>query len=281
MRLSTGYECPAMAVGTFQMLEAEKIVYEAIKIGYRHIDTAAIYRNEDQVGRAIKLAVQEGICSRSELFITTKISPKDQGYQKASHAVQVSLENLGLEYIDLMLVHWPGSAKLNASNIKNKQNRIETVKALSESKQIRSIGVSNFNISHFDGIEQKIHVNQFEFHPLIWTDETRELLDYCTRNEIVVGGYSCLGQGELLDAKKFPELDTIAKKHNATMGQVLIQWALSKGCIVMPKASSVHRLKENYDAQFMKLDQIDIELIQGIVKRVGRVKYCWDPEQII
>jgi diketogulonate reductase-like aldo/keto reductase len=280
IRNPKGFQCPAMAIGTYQMYDAENIVYEAIKIGYRHVDTAAVYKNEEQVGRAIQRAIQDGIIERKDIFVTTKVAPKDQGYEKATAAIETSLQKLGLDYIDLMLIHWPGTSKLKPSNPKNKENRLGTIQALKESKKLRFIGVSNFNIEHLEGIDDVVHVNQFELHPLLWDTETRKLFDYCASRSITVGAYSCLGQGNLLHAKEYPELDTVARKHACTIGQVLIQWALEKGCIVMPKASSIERLKENFGAQLVRFDMEDITMIDAIVARTGRVKYCWDPKEI-
>ncbi|KAJ3316043.1 hypothetical protein HDV04_000252 [Boothiomyces sp. JEL0838] len=279
---------PRIGLGTYRLKgeAAQKIVYDAVKMGYRHIDTASVYKNEQDIGRAISKLIEEQVVRREELFVTSKIAPKDQGFEKAQSAIQASLENLGpaVGYIDLMLVHWPGSQGLKPDNPLNKENRIGTMKALHEAYKnglIKAIGVSNFNIYHFEGIDVPIHLNQFEFHPLLWTGETRKLLEFCHSRNIVVGAYSCLGEGSLLNPEAYPELEKVSQELGCSIAQVLIAWALVKNTIVMPKASSSARLKENLDAGKITLNSQQIETIDKIVERVGSVKYCWDPSKIV
>ncbi len=261
----------------------ETLVYEAVKIGYRHIDTAAVYRNEDGIGRAITRILKEGNIKRSELYITTKIAPKDQGFENTLKAIQNSLKNLQLEYIDLMLIHWPGTAKLKPDDIQNNINRKETIKALYESfknGQLKSIGVSNFDVKHFDGITVPIHANQIEFHPLLYTEKTINLLKYCHENQICAIAYSCFGHGKLFD-DNYPEFKQIAQELGKTVAQVLIAWVLTKGLIVIPKTKSIERLLENLDAINVVLSDKHILIIDGVVGRVGPLKFCWDPSAVV
>ncbi|KAJ3276841.1 hypothetical protein HDV01_002896 [Terramyces sp. JEL0728] len=278
---------PKIGLGTYRLKgeAVQKIVYDAVKMGYRHIDTACVYKNEQDIGRAISKLIEEGVVKRSDLFITSKIAPKDQGLEKASEAVNASLEKLGPEvgYLDLMLVHWPGSQGLKPDNPKNKENRIGTMNSLHEAYRegkVKAIGVSNFNISHFEGINVPIHLNQVEFHPLLWTKETRRLIEFCSDRKIVIGAYSCLGEGNLLDGEAFPELKGLAEEIDCTIAQVLIAWALEKNTIVMPKASSNTRLKENLEAGEIRLAKQQVDIIDHLVDRVGSTKYCWDPSRI-
>jgi diketogulonate reductase-like aldo/keto reductase len=271
-------------VGTYRLQgkTCEDVVYSALEIGYRHIDTASVYRNEEDVGKAIKRAIQANICTRSELFITTKISPRDQGYDKALEAIESSMEKLGIDYLDLILLHWPGTQKLRPDDIQNKANRGESVKAMKtmmDKGKVRSIGVSNFTINHLEGIDVEVHVNQFELHPLQYKEQA-DLIKYCRDKGIVVEAYSSLGEGKLLDTMEYPELDLVAKNRYGSIAQILLAWAVGKGFVVMPKASSKERLQENWIGQFIVLDKEDDANIENIIDRTGPVKYCWDPTNI-
>jgi diketogulonate reductase-like aldo/keto reductase len=277
-----------MAVGTYRLKgkDAERVVYDAVCIGYRHIDTAAVYMNEAAVGAAIRRLLDEKIVRRDDLFITSKISPKSMGYTKTQECIHQSLVDLGISYIDLMLVHWPGSQGLRGNDPRNKLIRLETVKALTEQYRsgiLKAIGVSNFNRSHFDGLEAVdcLHVNQIEFHPLQWTKTTQDLVEYCQHERhMLIGAYSCLGEGRLLNAVAYPEVADVAKVVGATMAQVLIAWAMRQGCLVMPKASSKERLIENFMATHVHLSEKDIAALNAMVERVGSTKFCWDPSTI-
>ena len=183
---------PKIGFGTYRIGpdQAQATVYEAIKLGYRHIDTAAVYKNEKQVGMAINQAIKEKLLSRKDLFLTTKVSPKDGGYEKTLVAIKNSLELLDCDYIDLLLLHWPGSQKLKPNDRLNKENRIGSIRAMNEMRMngpILNIGVSNFNINHFDGIPNDILLlaNQIELHPLLWDSKTKDLVDYCHAKGII------------------------------------------------------------------------------------------------
>jgi diketogulonate reductase-like aldo/keto reductase len=273
---------PKMAIGTYKLSpkEAEEIVYHGVKIGYRHIDTANIYKNEEGIAKAIRRLLNDKIVTRPELFITSKVSPKDQGYEQCKQAVMKTLQTLEVDYLDLMLLHWPGTSKLQPSNPKNKENRIASVNALKDLKTqglLKYCGVSNFNVYHFDGLPL-VDVNQIEFHPLLYGDkETMNTIEYCNTNGIVLEAYSSLGQGDLLDEKRFPEFDRIARKHSATISQILLQYGMRMGFVVMPKSKNLGRLTENYNALQVKLDDEDIKVIQNVSISKGNKKYCWDP----
>ncbi|OQR90888.1 aldo-keto reductase [Thraustotheca clavata] len=283
VKLATGAQVPAIGVGTYRLRgqDAERVVYDAVRVGYRHIDTAVVYKNEKFVGEAIRRVVDEGIVTRADLFVTSKVSPKFMGYEMSKKCIEQSLSDLGLDYVDLMLVHWPGTQGLRTDDPRNKPNRIGTMQALKEAYEagiVKAIGVSNFNIVHFEGIEAfPIHVNQFEFHPLLYTPETRELMEFCSAKSIAVEAYSCLGEGVLLNINEFPEIHAVATELKCTAAQVLIAWALHQGCIVMPKASSIGRLRENIQANEVVLEKDHIETINNIIQRTGRRKFCWDP----
>ncbi|KAJ2999995.1 hypothetical protein HDV02_001252, partial [Globomyces sp. JEL0801] len=267
---NNGCEIPKIGLGTYRLKgdQVRKLVYDAVVLGYRHIDTAAVYKNEREIGLALTDLFQNGVVNRSELFITSKIQPKDMGYVKTKKAVEESLHNLNLEYLDLMLVHWPGTQKLKFDNPKNKINRIESVTALMEFRKddvLKAVGVSNFNVNHFQGVEDcSIQLNQIEFHPLLWCEKTAEIVEYCQKRDIVIGGYSCLGEGKLLESEKFPELSKIALETGYSIAQVLIAWALAKGCVVTPKASTIERLKENIRATEIRLSQSHMLMLDNL-----------------
>ncbi|KAI8902674.1 aldo-keto reductase [Globomyces pollinis-pini] len=283
---NNGCEIPKIGLGTYRLKgdQVRKLVYDAVVLGYRHIDTAAVYKNEREIGLALTDLFQNGVVNRSELFITSKIQPKDMGYVKTKKAVEESLHNLNLEYLDLMLVHWPGTQKLKFDNPKNKINRIESVTALMEFRKddvLKAVGVSNFNVNHFQGVEDcSIQLNQIEFHPLLWCEKTAEIVEYCQKRDIVIGGYSCLGEGKLLESEKFPELSKIALETGYSIAQVLIAWALAKGCVVTPKASTIERLKENIRATEIRLSQSHMLMLDNLSTKYGVTKYCWDSTNI-
>jgi diketogulonate reductase-like aldo/keto reductase len=274
---------PNIYIGTFEMSssEAERTVYEAIKIGYRHIDTAQFYQNQVGIANAIKRAIKENIVTRNQLVIQTKIAPKDSGREFIKPAIVTMLLELQVDYIDCVLMHWPGTQKIKAKDPRNKLLRIESVSELKKMKDlgfVREFGVSNYNVYHFEGIDENVDWNQFEFHFLRTGEvETMKLYDYCVANGIKMQGYCCLGKGLLLDPALYPELFEIATRLKATLAQVSIQYISHKGISPVVKASSVARLKENFDSSKFTLSEAEILLIDSIHKRSGNTKYCWDP----
>ena len=274
-------------VGTYRLKgqQCQDIVLKALELGYRHIDTAAVYKNEEQVGQAVSKAIEKGIITREDVFITSKIAPKHQGYEKALAAIQDSVKAIGYP-IDLMLIHWPGSQGLKPDHPKNLTNRQETLQALVTAKAkgwVKAIGVSNYNLKHLTkDVLEHAQVNQIEFHPLLWTLETRALMDKCREHQMVVEAYSSLGEGKLVNGEiDCPILDQLAQSLQVTKAQLLLSWGIKKGCIVLPKASSVERLEENLLAAKVKLDPITESQIDALVDQLGPRKFCWNPDQIL
>jgi methylglyoxal/glyoxal reductase len=251
--LHNGVKMPWVGLGVFKVNEGEEVVQSvkaAIKNGYISIDTAAIYKNEEGVGQAIK---ESGI-PREELFITTKLWNAEQGYESTLEAFETSLNKLGLDYLDLYLIHWPG---------KNKYK--ETWKAfekLYKEGRVRAIGVSNFQVHHLEDLissaEIKPMVNQVEFHPHL---TQKELLSYCKKEGIQLEAWSPLKQGQLLNE---PVLEDLAHKYNKSVAQVILRWDLQHGVVTIPKSIKEHRIIENADIFDFELSAEDMEKIDGL-----------------
>jgi diketogulonate reductase-like aldo/keto reductase len=264
-KLNTGAEIPAIGFGTWQLspAEARRSVAAALDIGYRLIDTAKLYGNEHEVGEAVRASGLD----RFDIFVTTKLWNNDQGYGSALIAFDESLAKLGLEYIDLYLIHWPGY---------DKRLRLESWRALEEiykSGRAKAVGVSNYEIHHlnelFEKSELKPAVNQVEFHPFIYGEQA-ELADFCKSHGIIFEAYSPLARGRLND----PLLAECGKKYGKTASQVMLRWAIQHGTIPLPRSSRAEHIRQNFDVFDFKLDDEDIAAIDNI-SPAGRT--AWDP----
>lgn len=262
--LSNGVQMPWLGLGVFQVEDGSTVVESvrtAIKNGYRSIDTAAIYQNETGVGQGIKEGLAEAGISREELFITSKVWNEDLGYEKTLAAFETSLEKLGLDYLDLYLIHWP-----KANKYKEAWRALET---LYKNGKVKAIGVSNFQIHHLEELmkdaEMKPMINQVEFHPKLTQVEIRS---FCQQHGIQVEAWSPLMQGKLLDNSL---LMTIAAKYNKSVAQVIIRWDLQNGVITIPKSIKEHRIIENADVFDFSLTTEEMEQIAGLNEdlRVG------------
>jgi methylglyoxal/glyoxal reductase len=258
--LHNGVKMPWFGLGVFKVQEGEEVVESvkaAIKNGYRSIDTAAVYKNEEGVGQGIR----ESEVPREELFITSKVWNSDQGYETTLQAYETSLEKLGLEYLDLYLIHWPGKTKYK-----------ETWKALEKlykDGRVRAIGVSNFKIHHLEDLmseaEIKPMVNQVEFHPHL---TQTELLEFCQKEGIQLEAWSPLKQGQLLTE---PTINEIADKYGKSPAQVILRWDLQKKVVTIPKSIKEQRIIENANIFDFELTAEDVARIDGLNKneRVG------------
>ena len=254
--LNDGTTIPQLGFGVFQIDpdDTERIVLEALEAGYRHIDTAKIYRNEEGVGRAIAAS---GI-PRDELYVTTKLWNRDQGAGKASDALDRSLERLGLERVDLYLIHWP--CPRNDVYVET----WEQFGALRESGGTRSVGVCNFLPEHLDRIIDATGlvpaVNQVEQHP--WLQQP-ELEAYLRSRGIRTEAWGPLGQGKIALGELEP-VAAAAAAHGRTPAQIVLRWHLQRGAIVFPKTARVERMRENADVLDFELTAAEMATIDAL-----------------
>ncbi|UPK74260.1 aldo/keto reductase [Nocardioidaceae bacterium SCSIO 66511] len=255
IEMNDGRTMPAIGFGTWPLKGAAgtTAVRTAIESGYRLIDTAAKYENEDAVGRAI---AESGV-PRADLFVTTKLRGDEQGYDSAIRACESSLERLGLDYVDLYLIHWP-LPRVNAYVASWR-----ALLALQERGLVRSVGVSNFTAAHLDRIVAETGVtpavNQIELHPFFPQAEQRA---YDTEHGIVTQSWSPLGRGsDLLESRVITE---IAEAHGATAGQVVLAWHLAIGAAPIPKSADPERMRANLAAAELTLTPADLEAIAGL-----------------
>ncbi len=251
VKLNNGAEIPLLGLGTWQMNgdEAIRAVDYALDIGYRLIDTASMYRNEEEIGRAV---YESGI-AREEIFLTTKVWPGEQGYEETIQACERSLQRLGMDYVDLYLIHWPSA--------RQRKRTWAAMEQLNREGKARSVGVSNYGIEYLEEILTEFSippsVNQVEFSPY---DYREELLDFCRHHGIQLEAYSPLTRGSRLGDDELVEL---AKKDGKTPAQVLIRWALQKGVVVIPKSSHRSRIEENSQVFDFSLSQRDMSLLDS------------------
>lgn len=261
--LNNGIQMPQIGLGVWRVQDGQQVeqsVLTALETGYRHIDTAAVYKNEEGVGKALKAS---GL-AREDVFVTTKIWNSDQGYDTALQAYDASLNKLGLDYVDLYLVHWPTPER---------DLYVETYKALEKlyaDGRVRAIGVSNFHIHHLERLMQETNivpaVNQVECHPRL---QQHELRTFCKQHGIYLTAWSPLMQGG--DILQHETILTIAKHYNKTAAQVIIRWHLQIGNIVIPKSITPARIGENFDVFDFELSADDMVAIGELNqdKRVG------------
>lgn len=268
--LNDGVEIPIIGFGTYQMPDNEdtaKIVEHAIDVGYRHIDTAALYKNEKSVGQGIRNAIDKGIVTREELFVTTKLWNDDHTYDLATQAINDSLERLGLDYVDLYLIHWPNPIKYRDHW---QESNAESWRAMEEAQvagKIRSIGISNFMERHLEALLEtakvKPTVNQILLNPSEMQPET---VAANKKHTILSSAYSPLGRGKIFE---IDELTQIAEKYNKTEAQVIIRWSLQHGFLPLPKTSTFSRVEENADVFDFELTEEDMETINSFKGQAG------------
>ncbi len=277
IQLNDGNILPAIGFGTYKAKEQEGIaaVKNALQKGYRLLDSAAKYENEEAVGKGIKASN----IPREEIIVTTKVWRENLGYDNAKKAVAESLKKLQLDYIDLFLIHWPA----NARNFDNWQEvNAETWRALEELQtegKLKSIGVSNFWQEHlealFETAKVKPAVNQIEFHPGYWQPEVTR---FCEENDIVLEAWSPLARGRVFENEL---LNSLAKKYNKSVSQVCLRWISQHGVIPVPKSTTLSRIVENIDIFDFALLEEEMEQIDNLPQMgfSGELPNIW-PERL-
>lgn len=251
--LHNGVSMQWLGLGVFKIKEGTEVVDSvkaAIKNGYRSIDTATIYQNEEGVGQAIK----ESEVARAELFITTKVWNSEQGYESTLQAFETSLEKLGLDYLDLYLIHWPVKGKYN--------DTWKALEKLYKDGRVRAIGVSNFNIHHLEDLMSNAEimpmVNQVEYHPHL---TQKELHEFCKQNSIQLEAWSPLKQGKLLSE---PTLIEIAEKYQKSTAQIILRWDIQNEVVTIPKSIKESRIIENSSIFDFELTSEEMMRIDGL-----------------
>lgn len=265
--LSNGQKIPAIGFGTWEIKPSDAFdaVNNAIATGYRLIDTAKIYGNEKEVGEA----VQFSDVPRDELFVTTKLWNEDQGYDSTREAFETSMEKLGLDYLDLYLIHWPATAR--------RADSWRAMRDMNDEGLVKAIGVSNFTVRHLEELKSDSlpvpHVNQVEFHPFIY-EQQKELLDYCREHNILIEAYSPLSRAVKLDNEVIKRIaDTTGK----TISQVILRWCVQHGTVPLPRSTNPEHIQENLDIFDFELSDDDMSALNSLSD--GH-RVTWDPEEM-
>lgn len=257
--LSNGVKMPWLGFGTYKVENGRTViesVKEALKIGYRHIDTASFYNNEEGVGIAIK---ESGV-AREEIFLVSKVWNSDQGYEKTLNAFETSIKKLGTDYLDLYLIHWPQPLY---------KETWRALEKLYKEGRVRAIGVSNFTVNHLKDLLEDVEivpmVNQVEFHPQLIQNQ---LIEFCKKHNIQLEAWSPLMRGKIFGIQL---LEDLAKKYKKTITQIVLRWDLQMGVVTIPKSITPVRIKENTDIFDFEISKEDINKIKQLDKslRVG------------
>lgn len=253
VKLNNGVEMPGFGLGVYKVeegYEVENAVTSALQIGYRMIDTAAVYQNEVGVGNAVR---QSGI-DRSDLFITTKVWNDDQGYDETLRAFETSLNKLKMDYVDLYLIHWPVKGKY--------RDTWKALERLYDEKVVRAIGVSNFHVHHLENLmvvaNIKPMVNQIEYHPHLTQPEVKP---FCERENIQLEAWSPLKRGQLLNE---PTIVQLAEKYGKTPAQIILRWDIQTNVITIPKSVKPERIQENANIFDFALSRDEVDRLTAL-----------------
>ncbi|XP_069036408.1 aldo-keto reductase Mkms_1985 [Lepisosteus oculatus] len=280
VELNTGARMPLLGLGTFRLRGAEELrrcVDAALAAGYRGFDTAAVYGNEEELGRALAELLPRHGLRRADVFVTSKLGPRDQG-AGAAEACRRSVARLGAGYLDLYLVHWPGTQGRPAGDPQNRQRRRESWEALEaehRAGRLRAIGVSNYTPAHLRellaGCAVPPAVLQVELHPAL---PQPELLALCGQAGVHLQAYSSLGGGQLL---AHPVVREVAAARGRAPAQVLLRWGLQRGAGVIPKSGQPARIAENARLFDFQLGPEDMHRLGALG---SGTRYCWDPNTV-
>ena len=261
IKMNNGVEIPCIGYGTYKVSvdkDGVQVVKDAIEAGYRLLDTAAMYNNEEEVGKAI---IESGI-PRKDIFLTSKVANPDRGYDSTLRAFDRSLRLLEVDYLDLYLIHWPADKARFADWKKINSDTWRALERLLNEGRVKAIGVSNFMPEHLDALVETARelpmVNQIEFHPG-WMQP--EVLEWCRRNNVVVEGWSPLGRTRVLED---PLLVGIARRYGKSVAQICLRWAVQHRVVPLPKSVSPERMKSNLDIFDFSLTAADMRLIDSM-----------------
>lgn len=286
VKLNSGACMPIIGYGTYKLHGKESIrnsVDAALQSGYKLFDTAPVYGNLEILAEIFRNYLPKYKLERKDIFIVSKLSPSDHG-DRVGKAVQDCMASLGIDYIDLFLIHWPGAAKIDVTSSKNSELRLRSWMEMEKLHDngngvLKSIGVSNYTVRHlrellnFSAI--KPAVNQVEFHPYFQHND--DFYEICAANDIVLQAYSSLGGGNNSRLINDPTILSISEKLKKTPGQVLLRWALQAGYAIIPKSQTPKRILENTNLDF-PIYGVDFKTIQKIRHRQ---KYAWDPDTVV
>ncbi len=282
-----GDSIPKIGLGTWlsKPNEVYQAVIDAVKIGYRHIDCAFIYKNEKEIGEALMYLFENKIVERNELFITSKLWNDSHHPSEVENAIRKTLNNLQLDYLDLYLIHWPLAFKTENPKSVDDLISLETIplestwESMIELKKkglTKHIGVSNFSIPKLNllmKLSVAPEVNQIELHPYF---QQKKMVEFCQNNKIIVTAYSPLGSRHLINTDKSitenSVIQTIAEKHRCTTAQVLLSWGMARNTVVIPKSVTSSRIEENFLSQTIQLDEEDLKTIEQIDKNQRNAK---------
>jgi diketogulonate reductase-like aldo/keto reductase len=263
VELNHGGSIPVFGLGVYETGPGDgtmNAVAWALEAGYRHIDTAALYGNEREVGDAIR---RSGL-PREDIFVTTKLWNTDHGYDRALRAFEVSIGELGFDYVDLYLIHWPVEGL--------RRDSWRALETLLENRRCRAIGVSNYTVTHLEELLGLCHtppaVNQVEFSPFLYQ---KGLLDFCRSHDIRLEAYSPLTKGTRLED---PRLAAVAGRYSKSPAQILIRWALQHDLVVIPKSADEHRIRENAAVFDFELTEEDMSALDAMNENLHTT---WDP----
>ena len=271
-KLSNGVEIPCIGFGTWQTPDGDvcvSSVLSAIEAGYRHIDTAQGYGNEESVGLAVKIS---GI-DRKELFITSKLTNSEHGYERTLAAFEETMKKLDMDYLDLYLIHWPNPIAFRDHWQEANAGTWKAFEELYKAGRIRAIGISNFRPHHIEEFMKTATVAPMVNQIRLCPGETQdEVVDYCRSHNIQLEAYSPLGVGKIFEV---PEMKALAEKYGKSIAQICIRWSLQRGYLPLPKSVTPSRIKENTQVFDFELEAADVQLIADLKGCVG---YSSDPD---
>jgi diketogulonate reductase-like aldo/keto reductase len=272
--LSNGVKVPCIGFGTWQVKDGETAsasVHEALRSGYRHIDTAAAYHNEESVGIGIK---ESGV-ARKDIFITGKLHCRQHGYEKAHAAFEQTLKDLGLDYLDLYMIHWPNPINFRDCWQEANAGSWKAFEELHKAGKIRALGVSNFRIHHLEALLKTAKVppvvNQIRICP---GEHLVEVIDFCGKHDMLMEAYSPLGTGKTFEVS---ELKQLSQKYNKSIAQICVRWSLQHGYLPLPKSVTPERIRQNAEVFDFEISAPDMALIDSLE---GCCDYSRNPDTI-